>query len=115
MPIPVSATMTSSASPTRRTCVSIRPCAGVNFTAFESRLYSTCLNRPSSAYSGGRWGARRVTMVSSFLSASGRIVSCTLQRRLQLEPRRVQLHPARLDSGEVQDIVDEPQQVLTTL
>ena len=49
MPTPVSVTVTTSSSATARASTSTRPPSGVNLTALESRLSTTCLNRSSSA------------------------------------------------------------------
>ena len=112
IPGPVSETETLTSPLTRAVDTSTAPPAGVNFTAFESRLKTTCWIRRSSP---------------STMSASGSVATATLtlvvarslphhdhpafERLPQRERRHLELHPAGLDLGQVEHVVDEGEQV----
>ncbi len=107
-------------SPPRRRAraarTSICPPSGVNFSALDRRFSSTCFTLRSSARiiprrssivlhsAMPRRCARSRTRISVFSMALGRSKS-----------RRLQLHPPRLDLGQVEDVVDERQQVPSRL
>ena len=92
----------------------MQPSSGVYLMAFESRLYRIWRRRPGSASttSGGstttstRWRLR---------SASGRMPATDAPTAWPISTGfDGQFEPARLDLGEVEDIVDQGQQVVAT-
>ena len=91
---------------------STRPPSGVNFTALDSRLNTTCLTLRSSASivadPGRDLEAEGDAVVGGPLPHHGQ---AALQDRRQRERGRVELHLPRLDLGQVEDVVDEAEQV----
>jgi hypothetical protein len=112
MPMPVSRTANAT-SPSARPTWSVTPPVSVNFTALASRLRSTCWRRwESVVIVGGTFAP------ISTANAEPLLLGLRAQRLLQVaehlgehDGTGVDLGPACLDLGEVEDVVDEPQQV----
>ena len=113
-PIPVSVTVTTQRRPPSlvartRTLATVRG----ELHRVVSRLSTTCLKRSSSASTSAdaRVDVERAGM--SCCAARSRISeSAVLERVADGEGRRFQLHLARLDLGQVEDLVEQLQQVL---
>ena len=90
-----------------------RPPVSVNLTALASRLRSTCCSRwVSVVIVAGRPARSRRAASSPFSSACGpNACSRSPSTSASTTGAGVDLHPARLDLGEVQDVVDQAQQV----
>ena len=74
-------------------------------SAWRTLVWSACIVPRSSAHA--------TTSVLAFFSTSGwTIASTSSDESGDLERLQEQVHPAGLDLGEVQDVVDQPQQVL---
>ena len=112
-PTPVSVTRTTTSPSSRPARTSTRPPSGVNFTAFDTRLSTTCLSRSSSPH----------TIPTS--SATSRPSSMRVRRGplpdqgedvgeagLHRHQARLEDHAPGLDLGEVEDLVEELEQVL---
>ena len=112
MPGPVSVTETRTSPSTRAAATSTVPPAGVNFTAFESRLKITCTIRRSSPMTVSTSGLRRQRHVDA---SPGRPLAHdhdpALERLGQREGRDLEIDLAGLDLREVEDVVDQRQQV----
>src|SRR5262249_52352032 len=112
MPTPVSVTEISATPSCRPARTSIRPPSGVNFSALDRRLRSTCFTFRSSA--------RIVPSRSSIVrpSVMPRPARCPPPQgggfrggARRIEARPLQPPPPRLDLREVEDVVDERQQM----
>ena len=113
MPGPVSATDTLTSPFACVALTSTSPPAGVNFTAFESRLKMTCLIRRSSPVTTSRPPfacSVDLNAVRRCLFAHHR--DTPLEGVLERERRDLQLHLAGFDLGQVEDVVDQGQQVV---
>ena len=84
----------------------------MNFTAFDTRLVTTCASRVGSPESTAGTSGWQETTRSSPLSRAdsvSRPAACSSSGPdLEVEP--LQLQPAGLDLGEVEDVVDQPQE-----
>ena len=88
--------------------------SSVNLNALESRLRSTCCSRCSSVTIGGgqrRGRARRGTRAPSARPPAGTRARRPRRRRRGPPAPRSTLHPAGLDLGQVEDVVDQREQV----
>src|SRR5256885_1212728 len=72
MPWPVSVTLICAWPFTRASPTTMRPPAGVNFTALERRFQTTCCRRSGSPTKGAAVGWRSVTSSSALASMAGR-------------------------------------------
>ena len=89
------------------------PPAGVNFTAFESRLKITCLIRRSSPVDDVDVGRRRERDLDAVLRRPlAHHDDAALERLAQRERRDLELDLPRLDLGQVEDVVDQREQVV---
>src|SRR5882762_150740 len=113
MPIPVSVTAIRTSDPpfTGPAATVILPPSGVNLIAFESRLSSTWRTRPRSLDPQARWcGAddhRVPTLLHLRLDAAGRFG----QQCREIDCLRLQLHPPRGDTLQVEQLVDQLEQM----
>src|SRR5882724_7079008 len=112
IPAPVSVTDILTKESSRSARTSTRPPSGVNLTALERRLSTTCRTLRSSATKSSRvlvhLEAERDAVASRPLAQEG---EGGLKRRRQVEGSQLQLHAPGLHLGQVQDVVDERQQV----
>ncbi len=93
---------------------STAPPAGVNFTAFESRLKITCLIRRSSPvdHVDVRDPSASATWTPSFVARSRTITTPRSSASVQRERRDLELDLPGLDLGQVEDVVDQREQVV---
>ena len=119
MPMPVSATSkrTSVAPPSSRpshVTSTVTSPSGVNFTALDSRLVSTCASRPRSPRDRARDLVAEEDRQLQALAVRGRgdDVGGRLDDLAQVERALLQLQVAGLDLRDVQDVVDDRQQLL---
>ena len=85
----------------------------VNLAAFESRLNSVWRTLVWSACIAPRSSGQATTSVLPFFSTSGWTIAATSRTSCaDLERLQEQVHPPGLDLGEVEDVVDQPEQVL---
>ena len=90
------------------------PPAGVNFTAFESRLKITCRIRrssPSTTSTSGVRGERDLDAVLRRLLAHHD--DAALERLAERERRDLELDLPGLDLGQVEDVVDQREQMVS--
>ena len=114
MPGPVSATETLTSPLARVARTSTAPPAGVNFTAFESRLKITCLMRRSSPETTSASRVRCQRDEDTVLHrALAHHRDAALEGFLQRERRELELDLPRFDLGEVEHVVDEREQVVS--
>ena len=89
------------------------PPTGVNLTALVSRFTTTCLSLISSAHTSPTSSATvqrdRQPLPRRALAHQREPL---LEQRRQREQRGLELHPPRLDLGQVEDLVDQLEQVL---
>ena len=87
------------------------PCS-VNFTAFEPRLVSTCASRVGSPASTSGTSGSQDTISSRPLARAGSasMLGDLVEDRPDLEVEPLELELARLDLGEVEDVVDDGEQ-----
>ena len=112
MPMPVSRTLTCASSPARRASTVTDPPSGVNFTALVSRFRITCLSLRSSAWAMPRLGSMSHASEIAWLAARSRTIAtpCSI-RSAQRDRFEVELHLARLDLREIEDLVDQLEQM----
>ena len=111
--MPVSLTDTSTSPSVTRAAISTEPPSGVNLTALVRRFSSTCLSFSSSAQTMPMSPAMSRRSVIPCVAARSRTIASPSSMRLGERHRaELELHPARLDLGEVEDLVDELEQVV---
>src|SRR5687768_14000095 len=116
MPTPVSRTATSTCPFSARARTSTLPPSGVNLTALDSRLNTTCLTFRSSASTDPIAGSTsNVSATRCWLARSRTHGQSIFKRLRQREAARIELHLARLDFGQVEDVADQRQQVAARL
>src|SRR6476469_8852354 len=93
IPRPVSLTARTAASPWICSESVISPRAGVNLAALSSRLETSCESRAKSPMTGTGSGG---------MAGDG----------AEVDARRLQRHPAGADARHIQQIVDEPRELL---
>src|ERR1051325_10201265 len=111
MPMPSSRTATAIAPPSSRARTAMGMSGGENLTAFESRLKRICLNFARSVSICGRSGSTSSTNRGEDL-AIPRMTWQTLYHRRDGEELRIDLHLPGLDLREVEDVVDDPEEML---
>ena len=105
--MPVSATVRRTRSPSRAPLTLILPPAGVNLIAFSTRLVSTCSSAPGRRQSPADHRADRRASPGPPSSASGASLAATpCSHRRQRHFGQMQLHPAGLHPGELQQVVN---------
>src|SRR5664279_4181716 len=110
MPTPVSTTAISTACSSRRARSVTLPPAGVNLTAFESRLMTICLTFLTSATQ-----SPTPSSTSSESASPCRLVRerrAVVEQHRQVDAGEVELHAAGLDLRQVEDVVDQREQVV---
>ena len=93
---------------------SVTPPAWVNLNAFDSRFFSTWPSRCSSeTIDAGSAGSISTLNDRPFCSAMCRNARSASSIDIrQCDRREIELHPARLDLGQIEDVVDQRQQVV---
>ena len=103
IPAPSSRTRTSAPPSTRSSRTSMRPPAGVNFTALESRIVTTCCRRSGSPHTGAAAGSRaachRRSLASAAARAGPRAASTTRTRSTR--PRISRRRPERMRAASI--------------
>ena len=111
-PMPVSRTLTTASAPSARAVTATRPPAGVNLTAFVSRLSTTCRSLSSSAGTVPSPGSTSRSSATPCRSARSRIIAIPASSSSASDDgTELELHPARLDLRQVEDLVDQLEQV----
>ena len=86
-----------------------RPPAGVNFTAFLMRFQVTCCSLAGSKATWLSSAARSTSRASPFARRSAIAdLQGVPNRDVCVDDLRAQVEPAVVDSGEVQEVVDQP-------
>ena len=114
MPTPVSLTDTSTTPSTGTARTSIRPPSGVNLIALDRRFRTHLPDLPlvgadllQPLIDGQAQGDAPPARP---LAHQGQGV---VERRGQVEVRQLQLHPPRFDLGQIEDVVDQGQEMLS--
>src|SRR6476469_5980088 len=113
IPIPVSATSTATSPFCEKTRTSTLPPSGVNLTAFEIRLSSSCPRRPGSPLTGGTsssvhssltaWAAARGAAAPTDSRANG-----LARQRCEVRVLEGELELSRSEPRHEEQVVDEP-------
>jgi hypothetical protein len=108
MPRPVSETATTIDSALRVAVTTIRPPAGVNFTALESRLAKTCCRRPASPLRMPIPASSRISSATPLAAATvPHAIDGCLQRGAERDILQPQGHLPEMMRGHVEQILDD--------